>query len=475
MPETATSPEIRPRGAAQTPPPAAEFSDDIYRAMFRSNLPREHGFEPLRVEGTLPAELRGTLFRAGPGLFELFGKRYTHLFESDGAISAVKVDGGQAYGATRVIESAALARERRAGRMLYGFNVPYLRRVRNAFKREFKNTGNTNVIGYQGKLYALMEAARPTELSPGDLTTIGETNLDGVVRGAFSAHPHYVASRNTIYNFGQRYGRHTVIDLYALPLDGAPQHLGSVPLDRPMMLHDFICTDNHLLFFVSPVKVKVLNVLLQLGTFTDMFEWTPRDGIEVIVVPIDRPDEVVRFHSDAFYQWHYANAFERDGALVVDYARYPNFDSFEALETSAIPSGQFYRTVVDTQRRRLESEPLSNLGCEFPRVHPRFEGGDYRYAWMMSTQPHGLARLDVTTGEHELYELPAQHYSSEPVFAATGNHELDGYLLSLVYDHDAKASHLAVFHAKHLSKGPIAKAWFDHHIPITFHGNWMGR
>lgn len=45
------------------------------------DLPREHGFEPLRVEGTLPAELSGTLYRAGPSLFSSFGKPYGHLFD----------------------------------------------------------------------------------------------------------------------------------------------------------------------------------------------------------------------------------------------------------------------------------------------------------------------------------------------------------------------------------------------------------
>ena len=46
-----------------------------------SDLPREHGFEPLEVEGRLPADLAGTLYRVGPGLFSSFGRRYGHLFD----------------------------------------------------------------------------------------------------------------------------------------------------------------------------------------------------------------------------------------------------------------------------------------------------------------------------------------------------------------------------------------------------------
>src|SRR5436190_2132666 len=43
--------------------------------LFR-DVSREHGFEPLRVEGALPRELAGTLFRAGPGLLAWQGRLF---------------------------------------------------------------------------------------------------------------------------------------------------------------------------------------------------------------------------------------------------------------------------------------------------------------------------------------------------------------------------------------------------------------
>jgi len=72
------------------------------------DLPREHGFEPLRVEGTLPTELSGTLYRAGPSLFSSFGKPYGHLFDGDGAVSAVRFASGQAVGAAKLVQSKGL-------------------------------------------------------------------------------------------------------------------------------------------------------------------------------------------------------------------------------------------------------------------------------------------------------------------------------------------------------------------------------
>ena len=57
----------------------------------RQNLTRSHGFEPLDLEGQVPEDLRGTLFRVGPGVFERFGVEVAHPFEADGAITIEKM------------------------------------------------------------------------------------------------------------------------------------------------------------------------------------------------------------------------------------------------------------------------------------------------------------------------------------------------------------------------------------------------
>ena len=44
---------------------------------------REHGFEPLRVEGTIPAGLQGVLYRVGMGRFSRQGVPYEHWFDGE--------------------------------------------------------------------------------------------------------------------------------------------------------------------------------------------------------------------------------------------------------------------------------------------------------------------------------------------------------------------------------------------------------
>lgn len=76
------------------------------RALFQ-NLRREHDFEEVPVLGQLPAHLQGTLYRDGVGQMEQFGRRYGHLFEADGAITALRLHNGKAQAAAVVSQFEA--------------------------------------------------------------------------------------------------------------------------------------------------------------------------------------------------------------------------------------------------------------------------------------------------------------------------------------------------------------------------------
>jgi all-trans-8'-apo-beta-carotenal 15,15'-oxygenase len=133
-PAPASAP-ARPRASGRaTNPPFRSTGEELVRRLWTEDLPHEHGFEPLDVEGALPAELRGTLYRNGPGLFGQHGRRYSHPFEGDGAVTAVRFEGGRVKGASKVTPTAGLLEERAAGRMLYGFSAPWTRRVGNMMK-----------------------------------------------------------------------------------------------------------------------------------------------------------------------------------------------------------------------------------------------------------------------------------------------------------------------------------------------------
>jgi len=477
---TPATPAARAPGPGGPDPGPGELT----RRLWTRGLGGDRDFGATRVEGRLPDDLRGTLYRNGPGQVEVFGRRYGHPFEADGAVTALRIDAGGARGASRVIESEGLRAERAAGRMLYGTSAPWTRRLGNAVRGRFKNTANTSVMWWQGRLLALMEAARPTEVDPDTLRAIGETDLAGVVGRAFSAHPHRVASRRTTYNFGVDFGRHTRLRLYALPDAGPARELGALDLDGPPMLHDFIATDHHLIFFLSPVRVSVPRALTGLGGFADLFRWKPRLGTELIVVPIDDVAAAVRWRTDAFFQWHFANAFSRGGEVVVDYVRYPDFASFDDLgamatatgATPALAAARYHRAVIDPVARTIRSTELLGEACEFPKVHPALEGAPHRHAWLALGDLDAIGRLDCETGAVVAHRLPAHQRASEPIFvpragAAAGD-ERDGHVLALCYDGRRDESFVAVYDGRAPADGPVARVWLGYAVPITFHGTW---
>jgi all-trans-8'-apo-beta-carotenal 15,15'-oxygenase len=468
--------------APATLPPPDPAGTDLTTLLWSRSLPRQHGFERLEVEGRIPDELRGTLFRNGPGQFEHFGEPYGHPFEADGAITAIRIDERGAWAATRVTESRGLLEERAAGRRLYGDGLPWWRRLSNALRGKDKNTANTNVLWWQGRLFALMEAGAPTEIDPVDLRTLGESDLDGTVVSWFSAHPHRVASRRTTYNFGCEVGRQCKVHMYALPDDGPARRLGAFDVDGAMMLHDFIATDDHLIFFLAPLRIAVLRAMLGIGDFSTLLRWRPEIGTEVVVVPIDRPEAALRFRTEAFFQWHFANAFRRGRELVVDYVRYPDARSFWDLARPApdggvhasLDAGRYHRAVIDLDRQQLRSDVVFDGVCEFPRVHPRVEGSAHRDVWFALGDSEGIGRVDARTGRLVEHRVPRHQRTSEPVFVPRpgGGDEADGHVLALCYDGARDASFLAIYDGLRLADGPVARLWLDHRIPVTFHGTW---
>lgn len=461
--------------------PPVPSPGEIAARLTRQNLPREHGFEPLEVRGAMPADLRGTLLRNGPGLFELFGARYRHLFEGDGAITAVRFGDGTT-GAVRVTESAGLREERAARRPLHNFAVSWPRRMKNLLTGRQKNTANTSVLHWQGRTLALMEAARPTEILVGadDLTTLGETDLGGVVGRTFSAHPHRVPSRRATYNFGVEYGRRNELRLYELPDAGPARIVARVPMPLAVMCHDFVVTDRHAIWFLHPLAVDLARLFTGRATSLDeLFRWRGDKASEVVVVPLDRPAEVTRFEVPHSWVWHFASARTRGGELVVDYVHYPNASSFTELARTAetfVP-GTPHRAVIDLRGRGFRTEPVAACAAEFPRVHPALETGDYREVWLALDDGQAIGRLEVETGAVARHELPAGQRGGEPIPVpkrGPGRGERDVWVLVLAYDPIADRSGVLVFDGARFPDAPVASAWFDHRIPITFHGTWVG-
>jgi len=67
------------------------------------------------IEGNIPPELKGSLYRNGPGLFERGGLRKPHLLDGDGLVQRLSFADGVVHYQNAFVRTAKFAAEEKAG------------------------------------------------------------------------------------------------------------------------------------------------------------------------------------------------------------------------------------------------------------------------------------------------------------------------------------------------------------------------
>jgi len=454
------------------------------------SLPRAHGFEPLTVEGTLPDDLRGVLYRNGPALFELYGRRYRHWHDADGALTAVRFDGTRATGAVRILESAELQAEHLARSALYSSgHTPAANWLRRLGARN-KNTSNVHILPWQGRLYALPEGMAPTAVDPETLASRGVDTLGGALEGPLHAHTRIDPRDGTTYAFGVSHGLRSTLCLYALPAVGEGRCIARIPLaENFARVHDFALSDTHFVFFLHPLHTDRLPALLGTRVVAETVAWRPAQGTEVLLVPRRDPSprRCVRFTTEAFFHEHFGNAYTRDdGRIEVSLCRHQRFEP-SAGTLDAIVSGeafvsdnhaQLYTALIDPQTHQVSFDRVTDFDCDLPTVAPGAVGRPNSLLWVVEQQRgHDvLTRVDLETGVCLRAPLPETWFPSEITLVPRGDATREpthAWALSLVYDSAAHRSGVVVLDAERFDADPVATVWFDHHIPPPLHGAFV--
>ena len=71
-------------------------------------------------------------------------------------------------------------------------------------------------------------------------------------------------------------------------------------------------------------------------------------------------------------------------------------------------------------------------------------------------------------GTVDRHRVGAAEAVTEPVLAGPRGE----WALTLGHDAARDRAFLAVYRSAQISDGPVARCWFGHHVPITFHGAW---
>ena len=439
----------------------------------------------LRIEGELPRELNGTLYRNGPN--PQFPSPSAHWFVGDGMLHAFHLENGKASYRNRWVRTPKFMAEHDAGRALYG---GFGQILKDAPAGTPINGGvaNTNIVHHAGKLFALEEGHLPTEIEPTSLETLGNRDFGGSIAGPFTAHPKIdpVTGEMLFFGYNAAGAFSPTVSYGVLDRDGRVSSFQRFEAPFASMVHDFVVTEKHVLFPILPLTGSMQRAM----SGKPPYAWEPDKGSCVGVMKRGGAvDDIVWFRGEACYVFHVMNAWEEGDTIIADVMQFeepPLFPHPDGSRTDPEKSrARLCRWTFDLAGNtdRFTRCYLDDVAGEFPRVDDRHAGFATRHGWFASAARltgsgigfGSISHIDLAKNKTVRFQFNDGDQVSEPVFVERGKDavEGDGWLLSTVFRAAENRTDLAVFNATDIASGPVALVKLDHRVPAGFHGNWV--
>ena len=422
----------------------------------------------LPVIGELPAELNGRYLRNGPNPLSVADPSNHHWFVGDGMVHGVRLREGRAeWYRNRYVGSAQLSAARGLpdipGRNWNGGTVG----------------PNTNVGGFAGTTWAMVEAGGcPVELTY-DLETVGRNDFFGTLPGGFTAHPKVDPSSGEMHAM-----------VYALPewldhvqyvvvaADGKVRRTVDAPLGQTTMLHDMALTERYAVVFDFPCR---LDIEMAMNGSTFPLRWQPGTGCRVGLLPREgEAADTVWVDLPECYSFHPMNSYDdADGNVVIDLVVYDRM--FDVFLTGPFEDnlGRLERWTINPSTRRASIDVIDTTAQEFPRVRNGLTARPYRFGYTGGVDQHGVEwptyKHDLHSGERRTFDHGPGRGAGEPVFVGRqgGTAEDDGWLITFVHDVPKGTAELVVIDAQDFDRGYVAQVRLPQRVPYGFHGNWV--
>jgi carotenoid cleavage dioxygenase-like enzyme len=451
----------------------------------RAPIPFECDAPFLKVQGELPRDLNGTLYRNGPN--PQFDAPGAHWFVGDGMLHAFHLENGRASYRNRWVRTSKWQAEHDAGRALFG---GFGRKLPDAPASTAGDSGvaNTNIVFHAGRLLALEEGHAPVEIEPGTLAARGPCNYGGSLSGPFTAHPKIDPVTGEMVFFGYNAaGPFTpTLSFGSVNASGLVTRFDRFEAPYASMVHDFIVTENHLLFPILPITGSMDRA----RNGRPPYAWEPDKGAYVGVMKrTGGTSDIVWFRAENCYVFHVMNAWEQGDRIIADVMQCEEAPLFTHPDGSPTDPAKSRARLcrwtfgLSGNTDRFSQVYLDDLTGEFPRIDDRRAGLASHHGWYACANPHlptfdalsGVVHVDGRGSRLGQYLLPAGDTISEPVFVARGDDATEGlgWLLAVVWRAAENRSDLAVFNATDVEAGPLALVQLGHRVPDGFHGNWV--
>ncbi len=418
----------------------------------------------LPVTGSLPQELCGRYLRNGPNPATAQDPATYQWFTGDGMVHGVRLRDGRAeWYRNRFIREASVAKA-------LGETPPA------GCGGEHTSVGpNTNVIGFQGRTFALVEAGTmPFELTY-ELDSVGFTDFAGGLTNGYSGHPKRDPVTGELHAISYYWADGNVVRYTVLGTDGQIRRSVPVEAGGPIMLHDMSLTERYAVIYDLPVLFN-MDAAMQGVQFP--YFWDENYQARVGLLPRDGDgDDVKWFDVSPCYVFHPLNAYDDGDRVVLDVVRHRRMFADRELWPDGT-TATLDRWTIDTAAGSVHEQRLDDRAQEFPRVDERRVGLAHRFGYsvMQDSDIHtgnAIIKHDTQRGRWETRVLSGEPGEAVFVPRSAAAAEDDGWVLSLVYDADRDASDLLVLNAQDFAGEPQAVVHLPVRAPAGFHGNWV--
>jgi carotenoid cleavage dioxygenase-like enzyme len=443
----------------------------------------ERDDDGLEVIGEVPRELDGWFVRNGPNP-QFHPLQTYHWFAGDGMLHAVELREGRARYRNRYVRTEGWQREHDAGRALWAGDLG-MPDFENPNGPTRGNTANTALVHHHGKLLALWEAGPPHEVSPSTLETVGLETFGGKLDFPCTAHPRVDPSTGELCFFGYNMIAPPYLTYGEVSPSGAMTLAREVPLQCGSMIHDFVITKNFAVIPVFPFLFEVERAMAGADPFVFREDLPTRFA----VIPRGDATAPVRwFEAPSCYVFHYANAYELDGTIVIVGCRMPKASIDFEDGTVQANSARLHRWVIELSSGVVRESPIDDVSSDFPRIHEGVAGREARYAYtarVKDASPLGDAdqfsdgwiKYDLLAGRSIVHEHGSDVFGGEGVFVSRrgATSEDDGWIVGFAHNRRENRSELRIVDARSMDANPVARVLLKRRVPYGFHGAWVQR
>ncbi|MGH8546223.1 MAG: carotenoid oxygenase family protein [Gammaproteobacteria bacterium] len=412
----------------------------------------------LHVEGELPRELCGALFRIGPNA----AGPGTPWGQGEGMVHSVAFADGNAvmYG-NRWLRTR-LWRERM--HLAVGSSE-------KADTADREGLANTSLIRHADRLLAISEGGIPTEFSP-QLCDEHVFRLHRALRGGTVAHPKVDPRTGELFllTYGGDEG-HGRVGAYCISASGDEiARSTTMYTGRDTRPHDMGLTDHYIVVLDLPRPRTNMEPSDRRSRLRSC-----RVGLLARNCHESKPAWI---DARPCFVYHILNAYERTEEVVMTLVVYPRTMG-GGREHFGRPTLSSW--TLNTRTGSFSEEILDELPQEFPRIDDRVFGQENRYGYTTwyagagTIEMRGINVWDFKCGSRSSYDFGAKCRISEAVFAPAGPEVAEGagYLLTIVYNLETQSSGVAVMD---VTRGSAElRAWVDlpYRVPAGHHGVWV--